>query len=85
MASRRVCLFLIDRILKPGGFIEFDDYDWSHATSAGLNPRIFPKVNELYTEEQIRTKQVGLVVDLLVKRDPRYISIVPNRIFQKSS
>ena len=75
--------FLIDRLLKVGGFIEFDDYDWSYATSPTVNPSIRPQIKEKYTDEQIKTCQVGLVIDLLVKREARYSQVVNNRIYQK--
>ena len=75
--------FLVDRLLKIGGFIEFDDYGWSHMASPTVNPRIFPFTQEAFTEEQITTCQVGLVIDLLVKRDARYRTIVTNRIYEK--
>jgi SAM-dependent methyltransferase len=76
--------FLIDRLLKPGGFVEIDDYGWSHDTSPTVNPRIFPEIKEAYTDEQISTCQVALVVDLLLKRDWRYKPVVTNRIYRKA-
>ena len=75
--------FLVDRLLMPGGFIDFDDYDWSFGGSPSLNPRVFPLTAKLYTEEQIESRQVRLIVDLLVKRDSRYKAVVENKIFQK--
>jgi hypothetical protein len=79
-----LAFFLIDRLLKPGGYIDFDDYGWSVAISPALNPVAFPKTAELYTAEQIQERQVAIVVDLLVKRDTRYVEVVKNKIFQKS-
>jgi predicted O-methyltransferase YrrM len=76
--------FLIDRLLKPGGFIDFDDYDWTLATSPALNPSRFPLTGKMYTDEQIRTKQVKMICDAVVRNDPRYREIIPNKIFQKS-
>lgn len=78
-----LAFFLIDRLLKPGGYIDFDDYGWSLAISPALNPVDFPKTAELYTSEQIQERQVAIVVDLLVKRDHRYVEVVKNKIFQK--
>lgn len=74
---------LADRLLQVGGFMDFDDYGWSLAKSPSLNPEAFPPTAELYTEEQIEVKQVKKVVDILVRRDRRYVEIVPNKIFQK--
>jgi hypothetical protein len=48
-----------------------------------MNPAAFPDVERLYTGEQIDEQQVALVVELLVRRDPRYKEIVPNKIFRK--
>lgn len=74
---------LVDRLLKPGGYIDFDDYEWSLEESPSMNPRVFPLTARLYSEEQIRARQVKMIVDLLVRRDHRYEEIVPNKIFQK--
>lgn len=74
---------LIDRLLKPGGYIDFDDYSWSLAMSPTLNPAVFPLTAQMYTEEQIQLPQMALVVDLLVRRDPRYTEILPNKLFRK--
>jgi predicted O-methyltransferase YrrM len=76
--------FLVDRLLKPGGHVDFDDYDWSFAKSPSLRPSEFPKTAEWYTPEQIEARQVALVVDLLVRRDPGYLEVVENRIFRKA-
>jgi hypothetical protein len=48
-----------------------------------MNPRAFPDVERLYTDEQIATRQVALVVDVLVRRDARYEEVVPNKVFRK--
>jgi predicted O-methyltransferase YrrM len=76
---------LVDRLLVPGGYVDFDDYGWTLRDSPSMNPEAFPEVEELYTHDQIGTAQVALVVDLLVKRDPRYEEVVPNKIFRKSA
>ena len=74
---------LCDRLLKVGGYLDFDDYGWTLAGSPALKPRVFPLTAKLYTEEQIETLQVKMVVDLLIKRDPRYCEVVKDKIFQK--
>jgi hypothetical protein len=48
-----------------------------------MNPAVFPDVERLYTGEQIDEPQVALVVDLLVRRDPRYTEVIPNKVFRK--
>lgn len=78
-----LAFFLIDRLLKIGGYLDFDDYGWSFATSRTMNPSAFPPIKEMYTDEQIATSHVTLIVELLVKRDNRYQEIVPNKIYRK--
>jgi len=74
---------LLDRLLKPGGYIDFDDYNWTMASSPTQNPKVSPQNLDWFTEEQINTPHVMLIVELLVKRDPRYREIVANKIFRK--
>ena len=74
---------LADRLLAPGGYIDFDDYRWSLRASPSMNPAAFPDVERLYTDEQIDARQVELVVDLLVRPDDRYDEVVPDKIFRK--
>lgn len=75
--------FLIDRLLKIGGYIDFDDYDWTLAKSPTLNPKTFPLTEKFYTQEQINAPHVKFIVDLLVKSNNRYIEIEKNKIYQK--
>tara|TARA_B100001540_G_C15803071_1_gene640788 strand:+ start:943 stop:1512 length:570 start_codon:yes stop_codon:yes gene_type:complete len=77
---------LIDKLLNVGGFIEFDDYNWTIGKSPTCSP--YPPVNNKkwlknYTKEQIDTPHIKLIVDNLVKTNKRYKEIVPNRIYQK--
>jgi predicted O-methyltransferase YrrM len=76
---------LIDRLLCKGGYVDFDDYDWTLAGSPSMRPEVFPDVRRLYSDEQIATTQVQLVVDLLVRRNPTYHEVVPNKVFRKVS
>jgi predicted O-methyltransferase YrrM len=76
---------LIDRLLCEGGYVDFDDYDWTLAGSPSMRPEVFPDVRRLYSDEQIAATQVQLVVDLLVRRNPAYHEIVPNKVFRKVS
>lgn len=78
-----LAFMLIDRLLKAGGYIHFDDYHWSQSRSRTMNPKIFPPVAAMFTESQIRESHVRLIVDLLVKRDPRYAEVIKNKIYQK--
>lgn len=75
--------FLVDLLLKPGGHIDFDDYHWTIDRSPTVNPRVHPRMRELYTDEQMQATQVALIVELLVRRSGRYEEVVPNKIFRK--
>jgi hypothetical protein len=77
--------FLVDRMLVDGGYLDFDDYTWSLAASETLNPAVFPATAELHTPEQIEAQQVKLVVDLLVKPDPRYREVLTNKAYRKQT
>ena len=78
-----LAFLLIDRLLADGGYLDFDDYWWTAARSPTMNPDAFPATSKLYTQEQIEERQVALVVDLLVRRDPSYEEVVENKIFRK--
>ncbi len=79
-----LAFLLVDRLLKVGGYVDLDDYSWSLRKSPYLNPIAYPETARRYTEEQIDAQQVGLILDLLVRRDPRYQEVVPNKIFRKT-
>jgi predicted O-methyltransferase YrrM len=78
-----LAFLLVDRLLRTGGYVDFDDYSWSLRGSPSMNPDAFPEVEQLYTAAQIEERQIALVVDLLVRRDPRYTEVVPNKAFRK--
>jgi predicted O-methyltransferase YrrM len=82
-AHDALAFLLIDRLLEPGGFVDFDDYGWTLCDSPSMNPAAFPEVRRLYSDEQIAERQVQLVVELLV-RGHGYEEVVANRIFRKA-
>lgn len=75
-----LAFLLIDRLLKVGGYIDFDDYHWSPQKSRAMNPLV---TRLMFTTSQIRESHVRLIVDLLVKRDPRYTEVKKNKIYKK--
>lgn len=77
--------FLADRMLEVGGIMDFDDYDWSLANSPTLNPDVYPATADLHPADQIVEPQVKLIVDLLVRPDPRYEEVLHNKAFRKVS
>jgi FkbM family methyltransferase len=70
---------LCDRLLKPGGYLEFDDFGWSFARS----PWMQDVRDQFMTEEQIRTPQVKMVVDLFLIGNADYTEMQPNRLYRK--
>src|SRR5262249_49287090 len=78
-----LAFFLVDRLLKIGGYIDLDDYDWNLEYSPTMNPQVFPATERMYTPEQIHERHIELIINLLVKRDPRYTEIVTNKIYKK--
>ncbi|MDH5730349.1 MAG: class I SAM-dependent methyltransferase, partial [Gammaproteobacteria bacterium] len=61
--------FLVDRLLKPGGLIVFDDLNWTYDTSPSLKKTDF--VKNMPDDERC-TPQVRKVYELLVKTHPNY-------------
>jgi predicted O-methyltransferase YrrM len=68
-SSDGLAFFLVDRLLRPGGWIVFDDLNWRHSASRAhhLKAQAMP-------EEERNTRQVSKVFDLLVKQHPQYHS-----------
>lgn len=65
-----LAFFIVDRLLRPGGWILFDDLEWTLG-SGGMKD--VPWVKEL-PEEQRHTPQIEKVFELLVKRHPGYVN-----------
>lgn len=63
--------FLVDKVLKPGGWILFDDltFDYQRLITPGKKP---PEYLARMTGEERETQQVLKVWDLLVKEHPGY-------------
>lgn len=65
--------FLVDRLLRPGGWILFDDLDWTFAQRLDSQEPPDPWLARL-PEEERTTPQIRKVWELLVKRHPGYDS-----------
>jgi predicted O-methyltransferase YrrM len=63
---------LVDRLMAPGGWVLFDDLDWTLATSPAL--RDAAETRRL-PEEQRTTPQVRKVFELLVRTHPDYLEV----------
>jgi predicted O-methyltransferase YrrM len=61
--------FLVDKLLRPGGLMVFDDLDWTYANSPSLRRSNF--VQNMPPDERT-TPQVRKVYELLVKTQPGY-------------
>lgn len=64
-----LAFFLVDRLLRPGGWIVFDDLDWTIGNSPTLRDR--PATQALPADER-ETPQVRQIFELLVKPHSRY-------------
>jgi predicted O-methyltransferase YrrM len=61
--------FLVDRLLVPGGWIIFDDLDWTYASSPALKDSSLVRA---MPHEEANCPQVRKVYELLVKTHPAY-------------
>ena len=77
-----LAFFIVDKYLKIGGYIDFDDYSWTLKNSS-LDPIKVPETSLLYTDEQIESRQVQMIVDMFVKNNTSYKEIVKNKIYKK--
>lgn len=81
----------LKHLVKPGGYLLFDDYKWSFNTSPSMNPEVFPEIKEWYTDEQLETPHIGLVCSMFFDTDEhwKYIEIPDSvgwrRLYQRIS
>ena len=62
---------LVDRLLRPGGVIVFDDLDWT--IEVGIPEARWPKYPDIdFRDRFMRTKQVKKVFELLAMSDQNY-------------
>jgi len=67
--------FLVDKLLKPGGWIIFDDYGWTYA-GAGARTATDGITHRALSEEERTTPQIREVFELLVVPHPSYSNFV---------
>lgn len=58
--------FLSDMLLKKGGLMFFDDYNWK------LGHPKFTEIENQYTEEQLKTAHVKFIIETVVANHPGY-------------
>jgi hypothetical protein len=66
---------LLKDLLKPGGILLMDDYDWSLDVSPTMRQNSNPPLEKLYTDEQIVVCHVKFICDLFLDPDPDYEKI----------
>ena len=64
--------FMVDKLLRPGGVIVFDDVDWTYDWAAGHSDETDGVRHEDLSEEELRTPQIRAVAELLVMQHPSY-------------
>ncbi len=62
--------FLVDKLLRQGGWVLFDDLNWNYA-STGKAESDGISLREM-SDEELRTPHIALVFELLVKQHPSY-------------
>jgi hypothetical protein len=81
---------LLKSLIKPNGYLILDDVCWRHAKSPTSNPVKAPWILNFYTEEQVNTAHVEMVVQLAMEDDPAFTRIsgeakAPRAVFRKNS
>lgn len=61
--------YLVDKLLKDGGIILFDDINWSYASSPTLKDTEFVKQ---MSDDERKAEQINDVIELLVATNPNY-------------
>ena len=60
---------LLKTLIRDNGCLIFDDLSWSYGNSPDRNPKVEPGILEQYTQEQVDTFQIQMVVDAFMKND----------------
>jgi predicted O-methyltransferase YrrM len=64
--------FMVDKLLKPGGWIVFDDYGWTYAESARKREITDGITHRTLSPPELETPHIREVFELLVKQHPSY-------------
>lgn len=71
--------FMADRVLKIGGLMIFDDWNWKFAVSEYMK-----NVRHNYmTDEQINSQQIGYFIKTLVNNHIGYETLLDNEVYRK--
>ncbi len=66
-----LAVFLVEKLLKPGGWLLLDDLEWSHAASPSQTDEPFP-----LSEAERREPNMRAVFDLLVRQHPHFTQFI---------
>ena len=64
---------LLKKLVRDGGYLIFDDLQWSYGNSHDHNPNVEPGILDQYTQEQVETPQIQMVVDAFMKNDNQWL------------
>lgn len=66
---------VLKELLRPGGYLLFDDYKWTFASSPRANPKVNSFTASSYSEEQINEPHIALICELFFDYDPRFVKV----------
>lgn len=69
---------LAKELLSTGGYLILDDIYWTQAGSPTVSPKVRSQTADEYTNEQIRTPQVEMVMKIFLETDPNFERILLN-------
>lgn len=64
--------FMADKLLKPGGWMIFDDYGWTHDSVESIQQVTDGIAHRALSREERETPQIREVFELLVRQHPEY-------------
>jgi len=68
--------FLVDKLLKPGGWVIFDDYGWTYAGAGASRDATDGITHRILSEDERATAQIREVFELLVMPHANYSNFV---------
>jgi predicted O-methyltransferase YrrM len=68
--------FLVDKLLRPGGWIIFDDYDWTYEDAQRRRDATDGITHRTLSIDERRTPHVREIFELLVRQHPSYANFV---------
>ena len=67
--------FLVDKLLKPGGVLVFDDYSWTYALANRRRKATDGVTHRELSLDELNTPAVREIFELLVKQHPSYAEL----------